>query len=347
VIKSVDAGRTWTSASTGLPLARKADSSYCTSTSVVIDPTDKSLYVAMYGDGVYKSTDRGATWTRKSAGLAVGNNTHVFQLKRHADGTLFCLITARRAPIQGNSNNYPDRGGLFKSTDKAETWTNISAGLLWWPVKFDVHPTDRRIIYIAAMPSTHGPEGGAYRTVDGGAHWERLALPATDPYAFAPVIDPANPSTVYVVTEGWGIFVSDNGGDTFREFTGIPFWGARHITFDRNGQRMYVSTGGGGVFKCQLTSTPIAVTSGNRPRSPALHVRTVGGRLTIDGLGPHAVVQIFRGSGGLVDELRAGPEGGTVEWNARSNNRAHSGMYFYRVLSDGRKECGVLTAPNR
>ena len=342
VIRSADFGRTWTSVSSGLPLARAPDSSYCTSTSIVMDPVDKSLYVAMFGDGVYKSVDRGASWTRKSAGLVVGNNKHVFQLKRHADGTLFCLITARRVP----SNTYPDRGGLFKSNDKGETWTNIATDLVWWPVKFDVHPSDSKILVIASMPSPHGPDGGVYRTTDGGAHWQQLTLPVNNPYAFAPVIDPANPSTVYVLTEGWGNFVSVNGGDLFTEFNGVPFWGARNITFDHAKQVMYVSTGGGGAFTCALSGNAVAVGSNGRAHGGRHLLRANGTRFTIANLPPRSVVRIFRSNGELVRELFAGDCGdaSSVVWDTKgmSGLREPAGLYVYKIVSRNHEECGRI-----
>lgn len=49
------------------------------------------------GPTVYKSTDGGQSWVKKSAGLgAPGTNMRAWRIIRHRDGTLFCLVTALR-----------------------------------------------------------------------------------------------------------------------------------------------------------------------------------------------------------------------------------------------------------
>src|SRR5439155_972330 len=64
VFVSVDGGSTWNSVSNGLPIDAYGLHD------VEIDPaTPSTLYVAVFGDGVYKSTDSGNTWTAMKAGL--------------------------------------------------------------------------------------------------------------------------------------------------------------------------------------------------------------------------------------------------------------------------------------
>ena len=64
VFVSVDGGSTWNSASNGLPIDAYGLHD------VEIDPaTPSTLYAAVFGDGVYKSTDSGNTWTAMKAGL--------------------------------------------------------------------------------------------------------------------------------------------------------------------------------------------------------------------------------------------------------------------------------------
>jgi len=64
-------------------------------------------------------------------------------------------------------------GGLFKSTDGAESWKRISSPEMYRTICFAVHPEDQKIIYVAAMDGL-GHTGGVYKTTDGGATWANL-----------------------------------------------------------------------------------------------------------------------------------------------------------------------------
>jgi photosystem II stability/assembly factor-like uncharacterized protein len=241
VVKSTDYGRTWTPISTGLTTDPP--------TSILMDPKDKTLYVATWGGGVWKSvpTSRDGSWTKCSDGLGVGANLHAYSLKLHRDGTLFCLVGGRKV-----ARDFPDPGGLFKSTDKGKTWTNITTKAdgnkgLYFATEFDVHPADSSIIYIGVKGAWGAGAGqqGYYRTKDGGATWTKLALKCE---GFAPIIDPKNPSTVWFATNGFGLHVSDDGGDTIREVAGVPFAYLQRVAFGDDGKTIYVTTFGGGVW---------------------------------------------------------------------------------------------------
>jgi photosystem II stability/assembly factor-like uncharacterized protein len=270
VVKSTDYGKSWTSVSTGLPdPALKIPSR-----SLIMDPSDKSLYVAMFGDGIYKSTNMAQSWTKKSQGLAVGNNKDVCSIKRHGDGALFALISARRI----GSSSFPDAGGLFKSTDKGENWTNIATRVegsnpLFYPNDFAVHPADSRIIYLAAVSTQGHAQGGLYRTIDGGANWSRISLPVKDQWdatnGFAPSFDPSDPAHLLFGTEGFGILESRDTGKTWSEVTGMPFASVNLMCFDGSKQDpvWYACTFGGGVWKREPRATGMAIAPGTRRTS--------------------------------------------------------------------------------
>jgi photosystem II stability/assembly factor-like uncharacterized protein len=88
--------------------------------SVTVDPTDSSIVYASVqgssGNAVLKSTDGGATFVSKSAGLPAGEPAN----------TGFLQVDPRRSSVLyiGTENS-----GLFKSIDAAETWLPISQGL--------------------------------------------------------------------------------------------------------------------------------------------------------------------------------------------------------------------------
>jgi photosystem II stability/assembly factor-like uncharacterized protein len=345
VVKSTDYGKTWVSVSSGLP----SDSNIPT-TSIIMDPRDKSLYVACYGDGVYKSTNGGASWVKKSNGLVIGANKHVYSLKLHNDGTLFCLITGRRV-----GSSFPDPGGLFKSTDKGETWTNIATKVsgnnpLYYPMEFDVHPSDSKTIYLGAGNATGGwAQGGIYKTTDGGSTWRKLTLPgATNPYGFAPIIEPMNPSTVYFTTEDEGIFVSKDAGETWVEFTGIPIKANHRIIFDYVGNAMYVASYGGGIWKYGIPPTVNTVDLNNIVGypNPCRIDKAVNKQFKIINLPVDAEIEVYNTNGELVRKLfeRDFGNSGWVGWDGKNDKGedVSQGMYIYSVITNNGEKVGKV-----
>jgi hypothetical protein len=262
VVKSDDFGKTWTSVSTGLPDATLK----IPSRSIIMDQSDKSLYVAMYGDGVYRSTDNGSMWVKKSTGLFIGSNKHVCSIKQHKDKSLFCMISARRIGGSG----FPDAGGLFKSIDKGETWTNISQKVegnnpLYYPTAFAVHPENPSIIYMTAINTQGHAQGGLYRTVDGGAAWTRCAFPLKDEWGttagLGVSLDPKDPAHIFFATESFGVLETSDTGKTWKELAGLPFQTNILTEFDySSGNKesvLHVCTFGGGVWTRQPGSAGI------------------------------------------------------------------------------------------
>jgi uncharacterized protein (TIGR03437 family) len=111
LFKSTDGGTKFTQLDTG-------EFNYAFS-GVVTDPTDAGIvYVARYSDGaaVLKSIDGGVTWRSASAGLPdrpVGAQV-MLAMDPHAASTLYAGFT---------------RGGVYRSTDGAQTWTRRINGL--------------------------------------------------------------------------------------------------------------------------------------------------------------------------------------------------------------------------
>jgi hypothetical protein len=104
VLTSTDYGANWNAISTGLSTNKPV-------VSVALDPavpanapqTHRRLWCAVYGDGIWETTDSGSTWQKYPAQPP---GTTPYRLQIHADGTLFCSIT-------GTNND----GALARSSD--------------------------------------------------------------------------------------------------------------------------------------------------------------------------------------------------------------------------------------
>jgi len=154
---------------------------------LIVDPKSGTIYAATgnawYGPAVWRSDDGGETWTHSSAGMTYGDDgpkiTTVWSLATGLDGTVYAGV---------------EEAGLFKSTDRGETWqhveglTNHPSRPTWGPGAGGLilhtivpHPTDAEKMWIAISAV------GTFATEDGGATWEArnrnvAACFAPDPY---------------------------------------------------------------------------------------------------------------------------------------------------------------------
>ncbi len=242
---STDFGASWSDKTDGLP--RKPI------TSVIVDPRsprqNRTLYASAFDDGVYKSTDGGRGWAKVSTGLgAPGVNMRVCRLMLHADGTLFCLVTA----LMKDRQFVPQGPGLYRSANGGASWEWINRSHpLLWPKDFDIDPRDSRVIYLGAADARK-QEGGLYKTGDGGATWARIARKSSE--CFGATVHPRKPGWVYMcLTEGpneCGLWLSKDSGTNWKPLDGLPFQNAQRVSFDpKDDSVIYVSTFGASVWR--------------------------------------------------------------------------------------------------
>lgn len=196
---------------------------------VAIDPKDSNVLwlgtgentsqrSAHFGDGVYKSTDAGKTWKR----VGLEHSEHIGEI----------LIDPRNSNVVYVSSQGPlwsaggDRG-LYKTTDGGATWTRVlhvsdDTGIS--DIRFQPGKPD--VIYAAAYQRRRavgqmiggGPEGGIYKTTNGGKAWTKLTkgLPTGDMGRAGLAVDPRNPNRVYALVDAKrpesGFFRSDDAG---------------------------------------------------------------------------------------------------------------------------------------
>ena len=201
-----------------------------------LDADPRFLLVASASGGVWKSENAGTTFTP------------IFD--RYATGSIGDVAVCQKDPQiiwvgTGEANNRNDVGwgdGVYKSTDGGKTFTNVGLKDTFQIGRIVLHPTDPRTAYVAAAGDLWGDKGdrGLFKTVDGGATWQKLrqGLPA-DRLAGATdlVMDPSNPNVLYVAFyqrlrrayrfdsggPGSGLFKSTDGGKTWRRLTrGLP-----------------------------------------------------------------------------------------------------------------------------
>ncbi len=199
--------------------------------SLAIDPSAPAILYAGTYDGVFKSGDRGRTWTPVNIGLAstyvsalainpsapatlyAGTDSGVFKsgngglswtvvdngLTNTAVSTL-AIDPSAPATLYAGTN-----GGIFKSTNGGLGWTTVNFGLSNTTVfVLSVDPSAPARLYAGTL-------GGVFKSSNGGQNWTAMDVGLTNTTVFALSIDPSAPSTLYAGTND-GVFKSVNGG---------------------------------------------------------------------------------------------------------------------------------------
>ncbi len=173
--------------------------------------------------GVFKTTDGGQTW-RKVLYRDASTGISDLMVDPNDPNVLYAAFWhAYRTPWSLNSGG--PGGGIFKSTDGGESWTELTAnpglpkGVLG---KIGLAVSGAKSSRVWAL--IEAEDGGVYRSDDGGATWARLnderKLRQRAWYYSRIVADPKDSNVVYALNVQW--FRSRDGGKTFPQNIPVP-----------------------------------------------------------------------------------------------------------------------------
>ncbi len=262
VCVSENGGKTWTPMIEGMG----ADSP---STSIVIDPEsapgNRTLYVTVYGKGVYKSTDDGKTWQQKNNGIE--ENRCAFEITLTGKGVLFLTVSATPMHRDGKKGREFYSGAVYRSTDRAETWTKLKiADGPVFPNGIDYDRSNPDRIYLGcwsdidlsdlvggdvARATGHNENidmpGGIFMSEDGGNSWKSIF--DQNQYVYDVTVDPHHPGRLYCNTFNQAAYRSDDYGNTWKKIKGYDFhWGQRIIVDENDPEQIYITTFGSSVW---------------------------------------------------------------------------------------------------
>lgn len=186
--------------------------------SIVVDPRDSNhLYVSISVGGVYESLDAGKSWNGRNQGLLAEYLPNPHSEYGH-DG--HCLVASPTNPdILWQQNHC----GVFRSTDRGQTWDNISDGEIkfGFPIALDAQDPNTAWVIPAVSDDIRTTFNGALyvaRTEDGGESWTKLrdGLPQQNSFdiAFRHALDIDGNTLIFGTTTG-NLFISHNRGDTW------------------------------------------------------------------------------------------------------------------------------------
>ncbi len=179
-----------------------------------------------WGDGMYKSTDAGATWTN----VGLKETQQIARIITHPTNKDIVWVAA----IGALWNASPDRG-VYKTTDGGRSWTKVLyADENTGCSDLIIDPRNPNVLYAGMYErrrwpwtfSSGGPNGGIFKTTDGGKTWSKLGggLPTGVTGKIGLTIFLKNPNIVYAIVEAEGrgtpadkngVYRTDDAGRTW------------------------------------------------------------------------------------------------------------------------------------
>ena len=227
-------GDLWRTDDAGINWRNISDGQFTSSSlgAIAVAPSDPNvLYVGSgehairgqsspYGDGVYKSTDQGRTWT--NVGLAA--TRQISAVRVHPTDPNVVYVAAQGDRWKGTAER-----GIYRTRDGGTTWTLVLKGMNATSGASDLSmdPSNPRILYAAFWDHQRTPwfvrSGGAgsglWKSTDGGDTWTRLTqgLPALMG-KIGVAVSPAQSDRVFAIIEAekGGLYRSDDAGRTWR-----------------------------------------------------------------------------------------------------------------------------------
>jgi photosystem II stability/assembly factor-like uncharacterized protein len=226
VWRSNDAGRTWNPIFDSQPIGSIG--------AIAVAPSNPDvIYVGSgeadmrsnigYGDGIYKSTDTGKSWTH----IGLTDSRQIARILVDPADSNKVFVAALGHAYGPNAER-----GVFRSKDGGATWQRIlfhdeNTGA----IDLAFEPGKTNTIYAAMLqtrrppwnvyPPSKGPGSGLYRSSDGGDHWEPVTghgLPVEEVGRIGIAFAPGNPKRIYLIVDAkaGGLYRSDDSGQNWQ-----------------------------------------------------------------------------------------------------------------------------------
>jgi photosystem II stability/assembly factor-like uncharacterized protein len=211
-----------------------------------------------WGDGIYKSTDGGRTWTN----MGLRESGHIARIITHPTNRDIVYVA-----VPGKLWGPSAERGLYKSSDGGRTWQLVLKGDQDTGVtEVALDPSDPNVLYAATYQRRRqaygfvggGPGSALWKSTDAGATWNKLAtgLPNGTLGRIGISIYRKTPNVVYVSVEQGarytssvsyeqrlgGIFRSDDKGATWRkmgDYNPRPAYSSKLLVDPNDERRLY------------------------------------------------------------------------------------------------------------
>ena len=224
VWKTTDGGENWSNITDGQLNTASVGA-------IAVAPSDPNvIYVGMgehairgvmtsHGDGVYKSTDAGRTWTH----LGLDRTRHISRIRVHPTDPDTVLVAAQGAAYGPSKDR-----GVYRSTNGGKAWEQVLfVNETTGPSELAMDPTNPRILYAAMWDHLRrpwevrsgGPGSGIHKSTDGGSTWKPAMDGLPSPLGKIGIDVSANPDRLYAIVEAdpkGGLYRSDDGAKSWQ-----------------------------------------------------------------------------------------------------------------------------------
>ena len=202
LFRSTDAGANWSPTQAPQIVAySQVNMGPTRVTQILFDPVNPgTVWASVEIGGIFRSTDRGQTWTMLDRGL-VSADVHGLAVTRKANGASVIFATTNR--------------GLHRSEDGGAHWQFQSLPLPWQYTRTIVaRADDPSVLYLTSGNGPPGNDGRLLRSCDHGDSWQTLPLPGTlNSTVWCVAVHAADPLMLFACTHLGQMFRSLDGGE--------------------------------------------------------------------------------------------------------------------------------------
>ncbi|MGH9765316.1 MAG: WD40/YVTN/BNR-like repeat-containing protein, partial [Blastocatellia bacterium] len=256
VWKSTNSGRSWASVFDSQPIASIGAIAVAASNPNIVyvgsGEADMRSQIS-YGNGMYKSSDAGKTWTH----IGLEGTRQIGRVIVDPKNPNIVFVAALGHAYGAN----PDRG-VYRSRDGGATWQKVlfkndNVGAI--DIAFD--PINTRTVYASLWntrrppwsiyPPSYGPGGGIFKSTDGGDNWQPLTngVPSEGLGRIGIAVTPTNHNRIYAIVDAkaGGLYRSDDAGATWtlissdKRIYGRGWYFCKIVADPKDADKVYVS----------------------------------------------------------------------------------------------------------
>ncbi len=172
---------------------------------LAINPKNPRILYAGTTGGAYRSEDGAMTWKKVNDGLIPAE---ILEASLSLGVNMLAVDPVNTDVVYAGTTN-----GLFKTTNRAESWERIGQAL---PDQFIssvvIHPTLTNVLYV-------GGRAGVLKSADGGRTWQAMNTGLATLNIRTLAMSLRDPQLLYAGTNGSGLYRSKDGGDNW---TSVP-----------------------------------------------------------------------------------------------------------------------------